>query len=456
MINNCKKFIIKHFPIIFLLLFYTAFHIAITPNYWDDEYFRTAMDGSISNLFPFLYNRYSIWSPRIIIEFVIGILSLFPYTLWKILDLLIILLLYKNIEWFQIHLFHINSERAKYVISFLLCAFPFSIMACTGWLATTTNYLWVISFGLYAINKILKCTILKEKLSNYEKILMILTILYSCNFESVAVLMLTGLIVVLFYQKFSQHERLSPFLVLIALIIIALLTEIILCPGNEHRLESDIKRWMPDFAQMNLLDKLRVGIVMAFMHFVSIPSPLFFILNSSCLATSIMKKGTRIQKLIAACPVALDILWTSYFMINYLLGNKTMTYQVPNPLLSNGIDIIEQLTMLVTIAIWFTSLLYSLYWIYDTKKDFFLCLTILLIGCVPEVIVGMSATVTNSMLRTVIYLYLSMILIIICLWKEIEVFWMQIKCFRMAVYFTLACGIALNAIQITRHILIYG
>ena len=133
-----------------------------------------------------------------------------------------------------------------------------------------------------------------------------------------------------------------------------------------------------------------------------------------------------------------------------------MTYQVPNSLLTGGTDMIEQLAMLATIAIWFASLLYTLYWAFEAKTDFFLCLSILLTGCVPEVIVGMSATVTNSMLRTVIYLYLSMILIILCLLKEIRVFWTQIKWFRLAVYFTLACGIALNAMQMTRHILVYG
>ena len=268
--------------------------------------------------------------------------------------------------------------------------------------------------------------------------------------------MSVGIFAAIFYEKKWKHKKTPGLLWVILAILLLFLVEIAICPGNQNRMKSDVGYWMADYAQMNLLDKLRMGIVMAFMHFVSIPSPIFFILNASCLAVAIMKKGTRIQKLAAACPVALDILWTCYFMINYLLGNKTMTYQVPNTLLSGGIDMIEQLAMLATIAIWFASLLYTLYWAFEAKKDFFLCLSILLTGCVPEVIVGMSATVTNSMLRTVIYLYLSMILIILCLLKEIRIFWTQIKWFRLAVYFTLACGIALNAMQMTRHILVYG
>ena len=133
-----------------------------------------------------------------------------------------------------------------------------------------------------------------------------------------------------------------------------------------------------------------------------------------------------------------------------------MTYQAPNALLTGGIDTVEQIVMLITIILWFGSLLYSFYWILPEKKDFYLCLAVLLIGCIPELVVGMSATVTNSMLRTVIYLYLSMILLILCIWKEGQVFWQKYLWFRVAIYFTFTFGIALNALQMLRHILIYG
>ncbi len=454
--TSSKKLTGQYGAIIFLMLFYTIFHIALTPDYWDDASYRNAMDGSIRNLLLFLHRGYLLQTSRTTIELVTGILSVLPYSVWKLLNLLIILLLYEDIVWFQIHVFKITDASSEWAASLLLCSLPFSIMASAGWLATTLNYLWVISLGWYAVNKVIKAVILEEKLSFKEKILTILTVLYSGCFESVTALMSVGILAAIFYEKKWKHKKAPGLLWVILAILLLFLVEIAICPGNQNRMKSDVGYWMADYAQMNLLDKLRMGIVMAFMHFVSIPSPIFFILNASCLAVAIMKKGTRIQKLAAACPVALDILWTCYFMINYLLGNKTMTYQVPNTLLSGGIDMIEQLAMLATIAIWFASLLYTLYWAFEAKKDFFLCLSILLTGCVPEVIVGMSATVTNSMLRTVIYLYLSMILIILCLLKEIRIFWTQIKWFRLAVYFTLACGIALNAMQMTRHILVYG
>lgn len=456
MTAKAKEFVSKYGPLIFLMVFYTVFHIALSPGYWDDKYFKDAMEGSIVNLFPFLYSRYKIWSPRVIIELVIGILSLLPYAVWKILNLLMILLLYKDIEWFMEKIFSVDDLKSKWALTFLLCSLPFSIMACTGWLATTMNYLWVISLGLYAVNTIIKDVIFGEKLSIIEKVLIILAVLYSGNFESVAVLTLFGVAAAIFYQKCIKKKNVSGILWIVLLIAFSLLLGVILCPGNKNRLASDIERWMPDYIQMNLFDKLRMGIITAYMHFVSIPSPIFFILNSVCLISVILKKGNMCQRIIAAFPVILDGLWTCYYMINYFTGQKAMTYQVPEALLTGGTDMAEQLVMFTTVVIWFVSFIYSLYWIFEGRKDFFLCCGVLLVGCIPEIVVGMSATVVNSMLRTVLYLYLSMVILILSLWREIQIFWKQFRWLQIATYFVFFCGVALNAIQMTRHILIYG
>lgn len=451
-----KDFISKYAPIIFLMIFYMVFHIALSPGYWDDANYRRDLGGSISNLLPFLYTGYRLQTSRTTIELVIGILSLLPYAVWKILDLLIILLLYKDMEWFLEYIFDVNDSKSKWGLAFLLCSLPFSIMACAGWLATTTNYLWVISLGWHALNKVLKNIILEEKLSVTEQILTILAVLYSGCFESVAALMLVGMVSAIIYMRYAKHKKVPVYLWIVFFMIVLLFIEILICPGNKNRMESDAGYWMTDYAQMNLLDKLRMGIVTAFMHFVSIPSPVFFMISGFGAVIAFLKKGTWIQKEVALFPLVLDVLWTCYFMINYLIGKKVMTYQVPNSLLTRGIDTIEQILLLLTVAIWFASILYSFYWILDDRKDFFLCLTVLLVGCVPEIIVGMSSTVVNSMLRTVIYLYLSMIVLILCLWKAAREFGKESKWLRIIIYIMLIFGGLLNAIQMTRHILIYG
>lgn len=67
-----------------------------------------------------------------------------------------IAILYFDLVWIMEHLFDLREKRTYVMTAVLLCAFPFSIMAQTGWIATTTNYLWVIALGLYAINRMLQ------------------------------------------------------------------------------------------------------------------------------------------------------------------------------------------------------------------------------------------------------------------------------------------------------------
>lgn len=456
MSKKLQEVIKNNGPLIFLLSFYFVFHIFLSPSYWDDENYRVAIGGSIKGLFSFWYSRYMLWTSRTTIDIVMGILSLLPHVVWKILNMLIIMLLFRDMEWFLKNIFDISKRRAMWELALLLCAFPFSIMATAGWMATTANYLWVISLGWYALNKVLKQVILGKRLSRKENVCVILAVLYSGCFESVTAIMLIGIVAAIIYEKFFKHRNVSKILWIILIIVLVLFIEILICPGNKNRLESDAGYWMLNYNKMNLMDKLRMGIVTAYMHFVSLPSPIFFILGLSCFVGACLKQGKPYQKIMAALPLVLDVIWTCYYLINYLIGNKTMTYQVPKELLIGGIDTIEQIVMIITVMIWFAALLYTLLWALSRKKDFILCLTVLLVGCVPEIIVGLSSTVVTSMLRTVIYLYLPMILVILCLWEEMHIELLKYKWLQKMLYLVLVIGIMLNAMQLTRHIIVYG
>ena len=142
-------------------------------------------------------------------------------------------------EWFLEYIFDVNDLKSKWGLAFLLCSLPFSIMACAGWLATTTNYLWVISLGWYALNKVLKNIILEEKLSVTEQILTILAVLYSGCFESVAALMLVGVTAAVIYMGCVKRKKTPVYLWIVFFMIVLLFIEILICPGNKNRMESD-------------------------------------------------------------------------------------------------------------------------------------------------------------------------------------------------------------------------
>lgn len=442
-----KRLTIKYRALLGVILFYIPFHIFLSPNYWDDATFAQALQGD-NNLIQYTITRYSTWSSRVTIELIIPFLAMIPPIVWKCLNLLVIGLLYFELVWILENIFELRENRIYILTAVLLCAFPFSIMAQTGWIATTTNYLWVVAFGVYAVNRMLKAGILDQHLSKLEVFCAALAVLYSASFESMtAILFLVEIGVLLFCRK---KQKKYPVIVWVCMgITVLFLVYILCCPGNRLRPIRDAEYWMPEYFELNFLDKLRMGILSAYMHFVSLPSPVFFIFNM-VIFLSYWKDGT-VKKSLAAFPVITDVAWTAYFMMNYLLGLRTLTYQVPAPLPEHWTEWAEQGLLLVTVVLWFIVVLYTLL----TKgKNSWFAVSILILACLPEVAVGLTPTVVASILRTMIYLYMAMILLIVVMAEIWEEKWPVFG--KRFLGFCMIMGVILNACQITRHILLYG
>lgn len=438
----------KYKALIGLLLFYLPFHIALSPNYWDDAQFAKILGEYQNNLIQYTMTRYEIWSSRVTIELFLPFLTSWPPVIWKCLNLLMIALLYFELVWMLENLFELREKRTYILIAVLLCAFPFSIMAQTGWIATTTNYLWVVSLGLYVINRMLKASLLEESLSKGEILCAALSVLYCASFESMAAILFLIEIGLLAYRLKTGKQ--CPAVVWIYMGLTALfLLYILNCPGNRLRPVSDAKDWMPEYFELHFLDKLRMGILSSYMHFVSLPSPVFFILN---VVIYLMWRGeSKGKRLMAALPVLTDVAWTGWFMVNYLLGWRTLTYQVPTPLPEEWSDQVEQGLLLLTVILWFTVVLYT---IFAKMRRGWSAAAILILACLPEIAVGLTPTVTASILRTMIYLYMAMILFIVIMMENGEEKW-SVSGTRF-LWFCMGMGVLLNACQITRHIVLYG
>lgn len=445
-----KCFTIKYRALLGVILFYIPFHIFLSPTYWDDATFAQILGRYQNDLFQYTVERYLTWSSRITIELALPFLTTWPAFVWKIMDLLMIALLYCDLVWLLEHLFGLREKGTYLLTAVLLCAFPFSIMAQTGWIATTTNYLWVISLGLYTINRMLKAGLFKESLSTREVLCAALAILYCASFESMAAILFLIEIGLLIYC-IKNKERCPAVIWICMGLTIIFLIYILCCPGNRLRPVNDARDWMPEYFELNFLDKLRMGILSSYMHFVSLPSPVFFILNVVILLSW---KGESLGKrVIAAIPVLTDVVWTGWFMVNYLLGWRTLTYQVPTPLPEEWSDKLEQGLLLLTVVVWFMVVVYTLF--HKGRGNQKLSgAVILLLACLPEMAVGITPTVIASILRTMIYLYIAMILLIVVMIETREDDWTVSA--KRFLWVCMGAGVFLNACQIARHILLYG
>lgn len=443
-----KRLTMKYRALAGLLLFYLPFHIFLSPTYWDDAQFARILETYHNDLLQYTLDRYTSWSSRITIELLLPFLTTWPAIVWKCLNLFMIALLYCDLVWILGHLFGLREKKMYLLTAVLLCAFPFSIMAQTGWIATTTNYLWVIALGLFAINRMLKAGLLEQSLSKGEVLCAALAVLYCASFESMAaILFLVELGLLAFCIK---NNKKCPAVVWIGMGLTAVfLIYILCCPGNRLRPVRDAEYWMPEYFELSFPDKLRMGILSSYMHFVSLPSPVFFILN---VIIFLCWKGESLgRRLIAAIPVLTDAAWTGWFMVNYLLGWRTLTYQVPTPLPETWPDKVEQGLLLATVAVWFAVALYTLF---CRAREKWSAAVILILACLPEIAVGLTPTVIASILRTMIYLYMAMILLIVMMTENEKGKWSVFD--KRFLWFCMGMGVLLNACQISRHILLYG
>lgn len=448
--NRLKTLILQEKAIIFLILFFIPFHLCCTPDYWDDAVFARALNDFQYNLIKYTSYRYTAGSSRITIELVLPFMAVW-HNLWKIVNLLMIVLLFFDLKWFLVNIFKIPLQKLDILLALLLGAYPFSAMAQTGWISTSMNYLWVIALGWYAINRMLKSIMTEEPISKREIFFSFFAVLYSASYESMAAILFAISLGIILYSL-KRKGKISGVVWCCIGITILLLIYILCCPGNRSRLYSDAENWMPNYFDMTFLDRIRVAILSAFMHFVSIPSPLFFIFNFVLLLLSGVKNGK--VRLAAALPMVLDIGWTCYFLVHYLPGGgRTFTYQVPTALPIDMADKIEQALLLLSVLLWFIIVLHTIFQNLPTGKAIW-CTCLLFLGCAPEMAVGITSTVYASILRTTIYLYLIMIILIVCMLQEITLK-ENIKIQRF-LYFCLGCGVFLNACQMARHIMIYG
>lgn len=444
----------KKYYVAAIVIFYMMFHLFITPDYWDDATFMKELQRFGYNIFSYTSYRYHAGSSRIFVEICLIIVAALPSILWKIIDVFMVVLLYLQLDYFSEYALLVKGKSRSALLALLVCAYPFSAMASAGWMATTTNYLWVLALGMYAVNRIVKAAVYQKKLSAAEHVCTVLAVLYSASYEIMAVILFLAVTAAIVYQR-AKKEKTPLILWGIMTIVILLLAYIACCPGNRNRILSDAENWMPEYFQLNILDKLRMGMVTAFLHFVSIPSAIFFLFSCLCFLGTVFRTKEVYKRVIALFPAVIDIFWSTYYMFSYFRGENVMTYQAPDPLLG-GADTSEQIALLTSLAVWLIAVICAMFWSFERAQTFWCCLLLLGVGCAPELIIGFTPTVIASMLRTTIYLYLTMILIILCMWENISGDLKKNKPVRIFLYAVIGTGILLNAVQMIRHILVYG
>jgi len=379
-------------------------HVFLILNWGDDVFFRDSILPENVTLLSFLTERYFNWSSRLIIEALIVLIAHSPIV-WWFLDTAIIVLAAHSLS----RLLPKMDRRTNYLLVCLVFTYPFIDMRTAGWIATTMNYIWPLSLGLYAmvaIKKILQ----GEPLRIYHYVLSVLALLYAANHEQMGTL-LAGFFVFFSVYQVVVQKKLHWFLLVQALLGIASVVFILIAPGNGIRTAWTIETQFPGYVALSLFDKLEMGFSSTLFGLVMEPNFSFIVFGLVLFLAAKVTKQSRMFLLIAAVPLFFSLVFGLLGpvfgkllpFVGFIRG--AMTETGTNPTFSHFISLVPDLLLIVICL----SVIVSLYRIFVDKKDAWLVLLVLGAGFASRMIMAFTPSIWFSEGRTFIYLYFALI-----------------------------------------------
>ena len=210
------------------------------------------MDG---NIFAELASRFDKTTSRVILEFILIMILRYLPILWNIINAGMIMILYYSLRKI---LNENNHMFINCVIAIFILLYTYLDMSSAGWSATTVNYLWTLSLGVFAMIPIVR--IIREE-EHYKKmlILTIPSLIIACNQEQCCAL-LFGFLLIFNIYYFIKNKKIHPILITYLIITILGFVLILMCPGNFNRVDNEIVAWFKDFRSLSLFDKIFLSI----------------------------------------------------------------------------------------------------------------------------------------------------------------------------------------------------
>lgn len=384
-----------YYVCLFILVF--ALHLFMKPGEADDSWFINNYTG---NPLSFAYMRYMQWSSRFLIEMVLVVIVSLPLILWKVLDTLMIVLLFYSGN----KLLNVKDRKILIFEILLIMILPWKVFGETGWIATTLNYTWPITLGFYGFS-----ILLEEKTNFLKQTISFICIIFACNQEQMCCVMLAFIIIcfcIRTFQKKNNKVFLIPFIICILMGILH-----IICPGNSMRQISEMQTWYPAYQNFDVLDKISIGIISTVtailfdFRIIYIAFIGMLILYTNYLPLN--KKLSYVVQFILACFIFINIYpFDSTQLMFYSKAQESIVITFMNFVLP-----VLLFSLLISIVI---------YLILKTKNKYnYMFVLLFLSGICSRLILGFSPTVYASGKRTVIYFYIICYLLTVFIMKTI-------------------------------------
>lgn len=287
---------------IFFVAFFAAFiylNVRGIHHYSDNDWF--SKEAHTSDIFSWLITRYQVWSSRTPIEYALLTLINHKQT-WAIFNSFFIAITVCSFS-------YISSSSKKELIYSSLLFLLFIVTTIKKdfikdgilWMTGSINYLWpfALSIAGFALLKSIK-----TNNSSHIKTFSIPFMIFLSSFSEQMVVVNIILLSVIALSCKGVIRRIS----IMTLITSSLaLLYILLSPGNTMRLHMEIPRWNPDFVNLNIFEKLVMGMNLSYDQMFSV-QPVSLIAIYLCLYLIFLRKS--LSRLVSLALLIMSILLT--------------------------------------------------------------------------------------------------------------------------------------------------
>lgn len=231
----------------FFLYFYLialAIHLFLPLNWGDDSIFNAE---AVVGITEFLKG-----SSRLLTDSMTYIFCRW-HILWRLFNPVILTVLIKSLT----ELIPTKSRRLTALIFGFTLIYPTMIIVDAGFIATTVNYLWPITFAV--INILVFQKLYGGQRFNPIYLGTIPLLLYSLNMEMMSAVLTFVFILGCAMMIYNKKIRVFPFiqaLISIGGLLVAYLGNI---NGDNSRMVREIGRYFPEYGELNIIEKLELG-----------------------------------------------------------------------------------------------------------------------------------------------------------------------------------------------------
>lgn len=265
----------------------------------------------------------------------------------------------------------------------MFASFPFGLIKNTGWLATSTNYLFPLIFGLISFK-----SLYETRPTRICSFFILLATFIASSMEQLCAIMVIvfgvfGLYYLLRYKRIIWFYAIQLELCLFNAVLF------ILCPGNASRFGREMRNRLPDFAQWGYWKRFYKGLSHTMDYFFDEPFCLSLVtLNIIVYSLLAYHKRQRFYCLSILTTFAITLFliyfWHDDMHIFFIIDNRLGWYYLLFLLL-------------------FCCLFASLFLLYGNKPWFYICILFILIGLFSSSVLGLSPTLYASSFRIFFY-----------------------------------------------------